>query len=141
MSDLLSAQLLREMNDELSQSDDDEPFIHGEVEVDYELIPGKREGSELIWAFNENNLYYKNSYSRKKRLESCKCTKKRCTARLYIRDDGSAFRKSGARHFRSHGSMYTDYKETYCFNKMKEIAGTALASTTTFQIYQEVIKE
>lgn len=44
MSDLLSAQLLREMNEELT-SEEDEPIIIGEVEVRYILIPGLRKNS------------------------------------------------------------------------------------------------
>lgn len=138
MSELLSAQLLREMNDELSENDD-EPITIGEIEVQYTLIPGLREGSNLVWAFEEEHLYYKNSFSRKTGLESCKCYKGRCRARLYIRPDGTAFKQSGICHALNHGSMYTDFKFMHCFNAMKQQAVAAAPSTTTFQIYSEVV--
>lgn len=140
MSDLLSAQLLREVYEELSSNEDD-PIIIGEIEVKYSMIPGLRSGSKVVWAFEEEHLYYKNSYSKKTDLESCKCYKSGCRARLYIRTDGSAFRHSGINHDRNHGSMYTDFKYMYCFNAMKQQATTAPASTTSFQVYTEVVLE
>lgn len=143
MSDLLSAQLLREMNDNLSESEDEpiEEIDIGEIDVKYTMIPGLRKGSSLIWAYEAKNLYYKNAYSKVNRLESCKCYKPKCNARLYIREDGTAFRHSNVEHAKIHGSMYTEFKLMYCFNKMKEKAATAPASTTTFQIYQDAVLE
>lgn len=138
MSDLLSAQLLREMEDNLSGGEDD-PINIGDIEVQFRMIEGLREESSLVWAFEEECLYYKNSYSRKTGLEACKCCKKGCKARLYIREDGTAFRK--VHHASNHGSMYKDFKYAHCFNKMKQRAATAPASMTTFQIYQEVLLE
>lgn len=140
MSDSLSAQLLREMNDNLSETED-EPIIIGEIAVEYRMIPGMREGSSLVWAYEEKHLYYKNAYSKVKRLESCKCYVPKCRSRLYIREDGTAFRKSNVEHAQNHGSMYTDFKYKYCFNKMKQKAKTAPASLSAFQIFQEVISE
>lgn len=128
MSDLLSAQLLREMNDEISD-DEDSPISIGEIEVRFEIVPGLRQGPNLVWAFEEEHLYY------------CKCHKPGCRARLYIRTDGTAYRHSGIKHSANHGSMYPDFKYMYCFNAMKQKAVEALASTTSFQIYSEVVLE
>lgn len=141
MSDLLSAQLLKEINEDLSSSSEDEQISLNEIEVKFVVIPGSVEGSNLIWAFEEMNLYYKNSYSKVTGIEACKCRKPGCKARLYIRENGTAFRKAGIEHSKNHGSMYTDFKYAYCFNKMKEKAKTASASTTTFQIYTDVVIE
>lgn len=33
--------------------------------VNYHIIPGLRSGSELLWAYDEEQLYYKNSSSKK----------------------------------------------------------------------------
>lgn len=141
MSDLLSAQLLREMEENLTESDNDDEVNFTELNVEYRIISGLRENSKLVWAPTEKNLYYKNSQSKITGCEACKCYKSGCFARLYIRENGSAFRHSNVEHSRSHGSMYTEYKMMYCFNKMKEMARSAPASTTSYQIYQEVIKE
>lgn len=133
--------VLREISEDPSSNIEDELIIIGEIDVKIKVIPGLRTGSNLIWAYEENNLYYKNSYSKITGLESCKCYKPRCSARLYIREDGTAFRKSSTGHSVNHGSMYTDFKYMHCFNVMKEKANTASASTTTFQIYSEVVSE
>lgn len=143
MSELLSEQILREI-DEYSSSDEDD--LNNDVnivniEVLYEMIRGLREGSNLVWAMEEKHLYYKNSFSQKTRLTACKCYKKGCKARLYIREDDTAFRNGRIDHAKNHGSMYVDYKFMYCFNQMKDKAKTALASTTTFEIYVEVVNE
>lgn len=140
MSDLLSTQLLRQMEENLSDSDD-EAFMATELEVEYKIIRGLREKSKLVWAFTENNLYYRNVRSKKTGYEACKCYKPGCSARLYIRNDGSAFRHRNVDHDNIHGSMYTEYMMMHCYNKMKDRAATAPASTTSFQIYQEVVTE
>lgn len=140
MSDTLSAQLMREMNERLSESED-EPIISREIEVQFVMVPGLRTGSSVVWAYEEQNLYYRNAYSKATRLESCKCYKPKCKARLYIREDGTAFRHTGVEHSRSHGTMYNDFKEMYCFNKMKQTAETVPASVTPFEIYQQVVTE
>lgn len=128
------------MNDEISD-DEDSPISIGEIEVRFEIVPGLRQGPNLVWAFEEEHLYYKNAFSKTSGLESCKCHKPGCRARLYIRTDGTAYRHSGIKHSANHGSMYPDFKYMYCFNAMKQKAVEALASTTSFQIYSEVVLE
>lgn len=139
MSDLLSAQLLREMNENLSDSEDDHSI--SVIDVKYMIIPGLREGSNLIWAFEEEYLYYKNAFSESKNELSCKCYVAGCRARLKIRADGTAYRDPGIPHARNHGSMYTNFKYMHCFNAMKEKAKTAPASMTTYDVYTEVLLE
>lgn len=140
MSDSLSAQLLREMNEQLS-SDENEPISIGEIDFEYTLIPGLRKGSNLVWVPEEKCLYYKNAYSKITSIESCKCYKPKCSARLYIRKNGTAYRHSSVQHSKGHGSMYKEFITMHCFNKMKKAAEIAPASETSFQIYTEVIKE
>lgn len=109
--------------------------------MNYIIIPGFKTGSNLVWAFEEQHLYYKNACSKAKLLESCKCYRQGCKARLYIREDGTAFRFIEINNAKNHGSMYSDFKQMYCFNKMKKEAETAPPSTTPFQIYQKVVLE
>lgn len=63
-----------------------------------------------------------------------------CCARLYIRGDGTAYRKAAKPHS-NHGTQYTKFKEAYCFNRMKEKAVSAPASVTPYEIYKEVVME
>lgn len=67
MSDTFSSELMRELNDASNQPDEEEVEIEVEIEVKYTVIPGLRQGSEILWAYDERQLYYKNSYSRKRK--------------------------------------------------------------------------
>lgn len=139
MSDFLSAQLLREIQENIVNASNENSIIE-EIVVKYEVVPGKREGSHLVWAFEDEFLFYKNSLSKKTGNEACKCIEKGCNARIYIREDGSAFKHNATDH--SHGSMYsTHFKYMYCFDKMKQKAKRAAASTSSHEIYSEVLLE
>lgn len=138
MSDLFTSELLKEMEGALTQSDDEET---GLIDVKYEIIEGFRSTSGNLWAYEENQLYYKNSNSESKNLTAYTCRVPGCTARVYVRRDETAFRNAEKKHLVSHGSQYQDYKFMYCDNKMKERAKTAPASMTPYDIYMEVIVE
>lgn len=51
MSDSFTSELLREMENELK-------------DVQYEMIPGLRQGSLVLWVSEENQIYYRNSSKR-----------------------------------------------------------------------------
>lgn len=73
MSDRFSAELLREMENSIQNNEKDEEegeaaTASGIVIVKYKIVTGLRDGSELMWAYEENHLYYKNtSHLSKKR--------------------------------------------------------------------------
>lgn len=139
MSDNFISELLREVESSLTQSEpEDEETM---TNVMYRLIPGLRENSEVMWAFEQNQLYYQNAYSRKTQLTSYTCRVKNCKARVFVRPDKSAFQDTSIAHLASHGSQYQDYKYMYCDYKMKQRAKTAPASMTPYEIYMEVIAE
>lgn len=139
MSDSLSLQLLREIQQNIVDTSNRNETI-GEIEVNYEIVPGKRGGSHLVWAFEDEFLFYKNSLSKKSGNEACKCIEKGCNARMYICEDGSAFKHSVTNH--NHGSMYSShFKYTYCFDKMKQKAKRSAASTSSYEIYSAVVLE
>lgn len=139
MSSTLSAELLKEMEDALTT---DESYIEDEdhIEVKYEMIVGFRINSMILWAYEEKELYYENAYSTKTKLRGFTCRKKKCNARIYVREDGTAFRDPEQCH-RSHGNQYQAFRNMYCDNKMKEKARTAPASMTPYDIYMEVVVE
>lgn len=144
MCDKLSTRLLTEMNSAICSTNETEEVdlnTFGEIEVFFEWIPGLRKGSKLLWAYEEEHLYYVNSYSQKMKITACTCIEPKCYARLYVRDDGTAYRLNQTIHLSSHGSFYEKYKHMYCFNKMKERAASAPASSTPFEIYSDVVLE
>lgn len=60
---------------------------------------------------------------------------KGCTARLFVRDDHTAYRDRERKHLQSHGNQYQDYKLMYCDNRMKQRDISAPASMTPYDIY------
>lgn len=77
MSDRFSSELLREMENSI-RNDENEEEEEGEGEgagskvitVKYQLIPGMRDGSQIMWAFEENQLYYKNTSHKSKKRDT-----------------------------------------------------------------------
>lgn len=141
MSDSFTSELLREMENALSQSEDDEVDDDAVIDVNFILIPGLRIGSEIMWVVNEEQLYYRNSFSEKTKIAAYTCRVSGCTARIYVNADGTAFRETNKKHLNSHGSQYSDFKYMYCDNKMKEKALSAPASMLPYDIYMEVVVE
>lgn len=139
MSTSFTSELLKEMENALGESNkkEEEDFI----DIKYSIIPGHRDGSELMWAYEEKQLYYKNSFSKKKNLTGFTCRIKGCQARVYVRSDKTAYRDLGSQHLAAHGSQYQEYKYMYCDDKMKQKAKTAPASMTAYNIYMEVVVE
>lgn len=72
MSDRFSAELLREMENSIHNENDEEESASTSnmIMVKYRIIPGLRDGSEIMWAFEENQLYYKNTYHASKKRET-----------------------------------------------------------------------
>lgn len=142
MSDTFSAQLLKEIENELILSDGEEDDNNEQqhlIKVKYEMIAGFRINSELLWAYEEKQLYYKNSNAEE--ITAYTCRVKGCYARVFVRKDKSAFRDSEREHSYSHGTQYQQFKAMYCDNKMKEMAKTAPASMTPYDIYMQVVVE
>lgn len=68
-------------------------------------IEGLRKGSRLIWVPNEECIFYSNAINQKDGAIACTCYIKGCKERIFIRNDGSAIRKTTPNH--NHGSLYT----------------------------------
>lgn len=145
MSDYLSAQLLREIENENSpENENDDELNDGVIdeaiiEVNYELVSGFRMNSQLMWAYDEMQLYYKYSSSKNKTAYTCRI--EGCTARVFLREDKTAFKDTRCKHSNAHGTQYKEYKAMYCDNKMKQKAKSAPASMTPYDIYMEVVAE
>lgn len=104
----------------------------------YEWIAGKRDGSELLWASSEQMIYMSNAKILvTDNSEAYTCYDKKCTARVHVRPDGFAYKKS--EHTVAHGSMYDLFIELKCRNTMKDDCKTAPASKTVTDIYNDAI--
>lgn len=140
MSEPLSQRLLNQMQNEVQQQEGtsiDEYLAH-DNEVQYEIIPGLRADSELLWDSIEQQLYYYNSISRRTNNLAYKC--QLCNARIYMRPDGTAFRNEHSVH-RAHTRQYDTYKLMYCHNRMKDKVLASPSSKSLKDIFNEVVKE
>lgn len=141
MSDTFSSELLREMESAISIDEDNIEHSYV-VNVNFELINGFRirKDSFLIWDRDEQQLYYKNSLSKKRQAVGYTCRIKGCTARVFY-NGTTVIRELDSVHLRSHGSQYHVYKQMWCENKMKERALTAPLSMDPSEIYLEAVNE
>lgn len=104
----------------------------------YLWIIGKRSGSELLWAVEEEALYVSNGkIIAKDRAEAYTCNVKGCTGRVYMKPNGVAYKI--AEHSVLHGSMYNTYMELQCRNHMREQCKIAGASKSVTDIFEEAV--
>lgn len=136
----LLADLLSEFGDS-NDSNDFDAALGVRIPVNYEYIEGFRQGSKIVWVKEGNRLFYRNTWSRRENALACTCYDPNCNARIFIRNDGTAFRLFDSIHDSQHGSFYTTYKHMMCFTKLKESVLKAPASTKISEIYKKVILE
>lgn len=138
MSDSFCSELRREMEIALEEGEEEEnePILN----LKYEIVEGLREGSSILWTTQEQQLYYRNSFSKKTQLTAYTCRIANCRARVFVRADNTAFR-STIPHLSQHGSQYKDFKQMSCEKKMKERAKSAPASMSPYDIYMEAVAE
>lgn len=141
MSDSFCSELWREMEDALDEPEEAEEEYGVVSNVQYEMVEGLRNGSKLLWATEEQQLFYKNSFSTKTQLTAYTCRIANCKARIFVRPDSTAFRDPTKRHINEHSSQYTDFKQMFCESKMKQRARTAPASMSPYEIYMEAVVE
>lgn len=91
------------------------------------------------WAYNEQNICYKNAFSNKTKETAYTCKEPNCRERVYLRRDGTAYRDFGEKH--EHSSHFEIFKQMYCENKLKEKARSAPASMTPNEIFKQVVVE
>lgn len=122
------------------ETENENPNTGGLVIVTFIWIQGLRENSKLMWVPNEENLYYANVRSREYDAMGYTCYVKKCTARIYLKDDGTAF-KTQIREHCNHETMYSVYREMQYINAMKENCQNASASITIREIYNDAVLE
>lgn len=124
-----------ENNDEVTQ------FQEYKIEIEtFDWLPGKRAGSQLLWIPDEQHLYYINSYSKRNNETACTCAEPKCRARVYVREDGTVFKKSKSIHIH-HGTHFDKMKLNQCSNQLKKLASSSKASQGPADIYKEVLKQ
>lgn len=104
-------------------------------------IQGMRANSNLIYVPDEQQIYCGNGENKAQDAIRFRCYSNNCTAKVYLKKDGTVVREqsSGRRH--DHGSMYTKYKEMECINSMKKLCLSAPASTLPREIYDQAVLE
>lgn len=90
MNDSFCSELHREMESALEE--EEEINTNTILNLQYEIVEGLRTGSLLLWATHEQQLYYRNSFSTKTQQTAYTCRFPNCRARVFVRNDGTAFR-------------------------------------------------
>lgn len=90
MSGKFTSDLLREMKNALSQSQDDKVDGNGVQNVRFIIILRLRHRSKLMWIQDEEHLYPKNSFFDKIKVTRYTCHIKACTSKIYINPIGIA---------------------------------------------------
>lgn len=139
LSKRLLAQITRDQECGNSEENSEINQNSGEsASVKFQRIPGFRKNSTIVWAHEQQFLYYINAHSDKTGITACTCYDENCRARLYIKDNSTAYCNSVPHEHESH---YQIYMHMYCYNLLKQKVFSAPASVSNKELYNEVIKE
>lgn len=137
MDDSFCSGLLREIENDSEESEEQESDVN--TYLQYEIIEGLRRGSTLLWTTQEQQLYYRNSYSAKTQLTAYTCRFLGCTVRVFVGPDNTAYRQTFPIH--THRSQYMEYKQMCCEKEMKDRAKNAPSSMSPYDIFMEAVVE
>lgn len=129
----------RLLGEYINHEDDSDDEGISQIPMLIEYITGFRSDSNIVWAIEEENLYYRGHWNATLQARVCTCYDENCLKKIYIREDGTAFELVGNKHDNDHGKMYRTYKHMYCFNLIKQRCLTAPASMSIKVIYDDVV--
>lgn len=137
------SKLMKELQENLRISGEEEEEnekiedenVNNELENDFEVVTGYREGSKLLWIPSEKYFYKQNSYSKTYDGMAYTCYDSECTARKVLKDNETI--TLAATHV-PHLSMYKMYKELFYLNEMKKMCKTEPHTVSVKQIYDRV---
>lgn len=139
-NDDLLKQLLDEFvhEGEIDQSADHNNSQSQFIPIDIIFTEGRRNGSEIAWAPDEQCIYYYNGDRKEYDANGFTCSNDNCDVRFFkSRLTGKCFKEIDSPiHTCSH---YETYKEICLFKHMKERCKTAPVSATTRSIYEETV--
>lgn len=90
-----------------------------------------------MWAVEEQCLYVSNGKIVKENNEAFTCYLKKCSGRVYLRQNGIAYKVKN--HTIMHGSMYKTFMELKCRDEMRQGCMNAGASKSISDIYSEAV--
>lgn len=134
--------LMHEIQDKLRTSDNqdeiDENYgIKAIRNIEFELVPGSRSTSKLLWVPSEQCFYKQNTYSKTYNGMAYKCYEPECRARKVLTDQNTRLITIAATH-KTHMLMYPLYKEFHYLNLMKDMCRTEPHSVAVSEIYNKV---
>lgn len=104
-------------------------------QIDFEIVPGKRFNSQLLWSQNEMQFY---KFNTKLRTGISYLCYHGCSARVIIRDDGKCY-KTDSHKGHNHSTNYDLYKELATKNELKKKCIEDSTSKSVKEIYDEII--
>lgn len=109
--------------------------IRDSRQIDYEIVPGKRFNSKLLWSFNEMQFY---KFNTKLKTGISYLCYHGCSARVIIRNDGKCYKTDGHKSH-DHPTNYDLFKQLSAKNEMKKKCLEDATSKSVKEIYDEVV--
>lgn len=132
-------ELLQELKENLRLNESKEENLNFESNVlrkiDFELVPGYRSGSNLLWIPSESCFYKQNTFSKTHDGMAYTCYDSECKARKVLTENGTELFTITMRHI-PHLPMEKMYKELYYLNLMKHMSRTEPHSVSVSQIFE-----
>lgn len=120
-------------HEHISQSNDGKSDSR---QIDFEIVPGKRFNSKLLWSKNEMQFY---KFNTKLRTGISYLCYHGCSARVIIRNDGKCYKTDG-HNGHNHSTNYVLlYKELVTKNELKKKCIDDSTSKSVKEIYDEIV--
>lgn len=136
--DIEYQKLIRELEENLRLNKSEENLNYENEDIgniDFEIVPGYRTSSNLLWVQSENCFFKQNVYSKTHNGIAYTCYDEDCKARKVLADNGTKLITINSTHV-PHLPMNKMYKELYYLNLMKELCKSEPHSVTVSQIYE-----
>lgn len=108
------------------------------LQIEYEIVPGKRQNSKLLWSSTELQFYKFNT--KLSTGNSYLCYINGCNCRVLLKNDGTCF-KTDSSKVHNHPTNEELYEQLSIANEMKTKCKEDASSKSVKEIYDEVLME
>lgn len=118
-------------------NNDEEEQLEGE-EITYEMMPGQRLNSKILWSIDEQQFYRKNTIT-KNGFCAYKCYEQECWARVLVDEKTGRAVKTQTNTFHNHGNKTTLYTELKLKNEIKKQCLAGASDCNVKEIFDKVV--
>lgn len=107
------------------------------LQIEYEIVPGKRQNSKLLWSSTERQFY---KFNTKLSTGNSYLCYHGCNCRVLLKNDGTCV-KTDTRKNHNHPTNEELYEQLSIANEMKTKCKEDATSKSVKEIYDEVLME